>query len=444
MTVQNDTPFISYVGDGIQVTFAFAFQILDSAYLEVAVDDVVQTENVDYTVENITELGGDVVFVVPPADTLVVDIVRNTDPDQQVVYNPYDPFPAKTHEGALDKLTMVVQELHGTVDLFGDPGDLLRRNVAETIEETWTFQQVVKGVPGVDPEDFATLAQVTGGGGTMVPNGDYIITGDWDFASGVGITDPTGLLGFDFVYNAGGYLEIFGDEINAYGIYTRDIGDWGMYTPEVTSEPPIASDTPNAQFSFWGTNDWQLGLFGYVGSSTFEIDNEIEGGNFDMYALNTGGAAYHSVFQGDPDGPATLFHNGIDTLETAAIADGGALVRDRGDVARKVGFRQAVTRFIPGPADTPTQDDEGKVLGIGGVTTITMPSLESYTVMRIRTASSPCTVVEDVGVNMSWQAGDGSNHITGSVTIAEYSVAEIWYRGPNDFDIFGNGITENP
>ena len=110
MTVSTQTLFNEYTGNGIEDTFAFGFRILDEDHINVTVDDVAQTLNVDYTVENVTASGGDIVFGTPPADTLAVYIERDTPRTQETVYNEYDPFPAAAHEEALDKLTMSQQE----------------------------------------------------------------------------------------------------------------------------------------------------------------------------------------------------------------------------------------------------------------------------------------------------------------------------------------------
>ena len=68
MTVQNNVPLNQYVGDAVNDTFAFTFQILDNQFLKVTVDGVFQTENFDYTVENISSIGGDVVFINTPGN----------------------------------------------------------------------------------------------------------------------------------------------------------------------------------------------------------------------------------------------------------------------------------------------------------------------------------------------------------------------------------------
>ena len=76
----------------------------------------------------------------PPAGTVEVEIQRSTDIQQLVDYQPYTAFPAETHEFALDKLTLICQEINDillqTVDL---DGDYVTLSTAQTITGQKTF-----------------------------------------------------------------------------------------------------------------------------------------------------------------------------------------------------------------------------------------------------------------------------------------------------------------
>lgn len=139
MTITEQTPVNEFVASGTNGTFSFTFRILDNADLIVSIDEVIKTEITDYTIENITDLGGDVVFVVTPDSGELIKLLRDTAIDQETVYNPFDPFPAKTHEAALDKLTMISQELN--IEL-GDTTNFTRRNEDEIITGDWAFSFV--------------------------------------------------------------------------------------------------------------------------------------------------------------------------------------------------------------------------------------------------------------------------------------------------------------
>ena len=110
MTIPVQVPFNQYVASGTNDTFTFTFRILDNEDLIVSIDGEIQVETIDYDVVGVTDLGGDVVFLSNPDQDELIVLVREIPVDQDVVYTPFDPFPAKSHEGALDKLTMIIQD----------------------------------------------------------------------------------------------------------------------------------------------------------------------------------------------------------------------------------------------------------------------------------------------------------------------------------------------
>lgn len=112
MTVQVQTPGVAYVGNGVSTVFAYPFRVLDGADLTVKVNNVTLVYNTDYTVDGVNNNnGGNVTFVVPPPNLESIDIRRIMELIQPTDYRPYDPFPAETHERALDRLTMLLQNM---------------------------------------------------------------------------------------------------------------------------------------------------------------------------------------------------------------------------------------------------------------------------------------------------------------------------------------------
>ena len=102
---------ISAVG---QTTFTYTFPILvgREADLEVTVDGVIQTLTTDYSVTGAGNAsGGTVIFVVALVGGEEVVIRRVSQFTQATVYTETGAFPAASHEAALDKLTMITQEL---------------------------------------------------------------------------------------------------------------------------------------------------------------------------------------------------------------------------------------------------------------------------------------------------------------------------------------------
>jgi hypothetical protein len=117
MTVSTSTSTASYAATGSTTTFAYPFKIFADGDLVVILRntatavETVQVLNSNYTVTGAgNNAGGNVVFGVAPAAGNTVFIRRELPITQEVDYVPNDPFPAETHENALDKLTMLVQQ----------------------------------------------------------------------------------------------------------------------------------------------------------------------------------------------------------------------------------------------------------------------------------------------------------------------------------------------
>jgi hypothetical protein len=118
MTVSSTTSRNEYNGNGGTDTFAYTFRILDQDHIAVYVDDVLQTLTTDYAVTDVGQSGGgDIEFVVPPTTgTANVIFLRAVPLTQETDYVENDPFPAESHEDALDKLTMIVQQQQEQID----------------------------------------------------------------------------------------------------------------------------------------------------------------------------------------------------------------------------------------------------------------------------------------------------------------------------------------
>jgi len=123
MTVSTTTEKNIYDGDGSTTSFSFTFNILDETNLLVQIKDdngniTTQTLSTDYTVSGTGNrvgktdyTSGNVNFVIAPASTEQVIIKRDTDLLQQTDYTQHGAFPAESNERALDKLTLIAQNL---------------------------------------------------------------------------------------------------------------------------------------------------------------------------------------------------------------------------------------------------------------------------------------------------------------------------------------------
>lgn len=119
MTVTTQTSSASYLGNGSTTAFTVPFYFLANTHLEVILRDAQGIETVQALTTNYTvtgagvPAGGTVTMLVAPVTGTTLVIRRNVPLTQEVDYQENDPFPAATHELALDKLTMVAQQLDG-------------------------------------------------------------------------------------------------------------------------------------------------------------------------------------------------------------------------------------------------------------------------------------------------------------------------------------------
>jgi len=112
MTVPSDLNRHEYTGNGALTVYPYAFRVFSAEHFEVYVDDVLQTLTTHYSITGVADPnGGNVVFVTAPGDTLSIVILRVVPLTQETDYTPNAKFPESAHEDALDKLTMITQQL---------------------------------------------------------------------------------------------------------------------------------------------------------------------------------------------------------------------------------------------------------------------------------------------------------------------------------------------
>ena len=121
MTVSSTTSKVSFSGNGSTTAFAVSFYFLANSDLKVTLrkadgTEVVKTLTTDYTVTGAgNTAGGTVTMGTAPASGETLVITRNVSLTQPIDYQPNDPFPANTHEQALDRLTMITQQINETL-----------------------------------------------------------------------------------------------------------------------------------------------------------------------------------------------------------------------------------------------------------------------------------------------------------------------------------------
>jgi len=125
MTISSTTNTISYTGNGSTVAFSVPYVFFGTGTTsEIQVVQViiatgvetVKSNGSDYTVSGGSGGTGTVTASTAPANTVKWVINRTTTQTQETDYVENDPFPAESHEEALDRLTAVDQEQQRALD----------------------------------------------------------------------------------------------------------------------------------------------------------------------------------------------------------------------------------------------------------------------------------------------------------------------------------------
>jgi hypothetical protein len=121
MTVSSSVNKVTYSGNSATLIFPVNYYFLENSHLQVILVsnnvETIQTITSQYTVTGAgNPAGGSVTMVTPPATGTQLIIVRNVPATQETDYLANDPFPAESHERALDKLTMLVQQVELDAD----------------------------------------------------------------------------------------------------------------------------------------------------------------------------------------------------------------------------------------------------------------------------------------------------------------------------------------
>lgn len=169
MTVSSLTTKNSHSGDGSTSVFPYTFKIFDEDDVTVIIrTDSTGTEapksisSGHYTVSGVGNTnGGNVTFTSGniPASGETVLLLRNTPLTQATDYTPNDPFPAATHEDALDKLTLISQDAQEEI---GRSIKLSRANTMTSTEFSVPAATRANKVLGFDASGELTVTQELG------------------------------------------------------------------------------------------------------------------------------------------------------------------------------------------------------------------------------------------------------------------------------------------
>jgi hypothetical protein len=117
MTISSTTVKVSYSGNSSTTVFAYTYKILDDDEIQVIIrsstgTETIKTKTTHYTVSGVGNAGGgNITFLTAPVTGETVILRRNTTKTQETDYIANDPFPAESHEEALDRVMMVSQEI---------------------------------------------------------------------------------------------------------------------------------------------------------------------------------------------------------------------------------------------------------------------------------------------------------------------------------------------
>jgi hypothetical protein len=216
MTIATTINRKEYTGNGVNDTFAYTFWISADGDLKVYVDSVLQTITTHYTVTNADEpSGGNVIFEAGyiPADQSSVVIWRDVPKTQGTDYVGGEKFSAETHEKALDRLTVITQQLQDDMDRC--------IKMANTVTDSPTIEL-----------DFLAAARASRYVG-FDENGDISIAGSLGTYQDIWTTSSAYIIG-DVVYDgtngASTYNVYWCAEAHTSGVWATDLaaGKWEL------------------------------------------------------------------------------------------------------------------------------------------------------------------------------------------------------------------------
>lgn len=311
MTVTTTVSRIPYVGDGVSTVFNVPFYFLQSTDLAVYLNGSKAVGG--YTVNGAgADSGGTVVFNTPPGAGVQVQIVRDPDLLQNTHLPPNDPFPAKTVETALDKLTMLIQR------------------VVDRLARIIQFPDTEGSVNGTLPPAASRASQLFGfdslGNISMYPVTTSVGAGDrvpFNFVSGVDFSPGALSLTLPRAPGATGNVEVHFDGV------PQDFTQWSVSGTTLTFAQPIPSYVGR--------------VWGYVGTT-----------------LSSSTPPSNSV------GDSQIAWNGlidrkVDTVAALRALDGSRYnaVATRGYYAANDGGN---AEFDKDPSDTTSADNNGTIL----------------------------------------------------------------------------------
>ena len=133
MTVLTTEAYIFFDGNGVTTEFTFPMTTYKAEWIYGLIDRAAAAGSAVLNADQEINPGGVFTFDTPPPDGSEVTIVRFADFLQETEYPPFSRFPAKDHEEALDKLTMLTQQLGYSILLLEGDASLYVRRAGDTM-----------------------------------------------------------------------------------------------------------------------------------------------------------------------------------------------------------------------------------------------------------------------------------------------------------------------
>lgn len=388
MTITTVVSYVTYDGDAAVLTFPYPFKVNEESHLYVSIGGV-DIPQADATYPwSPTDIGvgagGNVVFssTPPPVGVDNVYIYRNVPSTQETDYTPFDDFPAESHEAALDKLTMLIQEAEAgnnrAVSILVDDGGAYYTggNVELVLQEIGA--DIV-----TNAADIATnAADIVTNAGDIATNTTAIATGPTYIAN----DNPPDTTMFPIITgtNAPG-LQVLSSDANF---------KWNALSNILTVPTVVADLTGNASTA-------TLASTITVTNDTTAADQEI------LFANGVGSKAVNAAFNQLIYNPSTSAFKVIGSVETITlIINGITVTKSAGDINRSLYLPDTASPAIANVATRASKflgfDAAGEIIYSAGTTTVSASAVGItdaggyYAATEVEAALQE--VVEKVGV----------------------------------------------
>jgi archaellum component FlaF (FlaF/FlaG flagellin family) len=124
----------TFTGNGSTTIYTFTFKCYDQSWVKGLVNGAEAGGTVALNADQDSSPGGTFTFTTAPANGAAVEVVRDVPATQEVDYQAGGAFSAEVHERALDKLTMLAQQLDEKVSFVPQRWDVLGDGSTDTFD----------------------------------------------------------------------------------------------------------------------------------------------------------------------------------------------------------------------------------------------------------------------------------------------------------------------